>query len=68
VDILGDASAETYAKAVEIVSRDENNDGLLVILSPQAVTEPNETAARLQTFAKLRGKPILASWIGGLPS
>ena len=66
VDILGDASAETYAKAVEIVSRDENNDGLLVILSPQAVTEPNETARRLQTFAKLRGKPILASWIGGV--
>jgi acetyltransferase len=66
VDILGDASPETYAKAVEIVSRDENNDGLLVILSPQAVTEPNETAERLRAFAKLKGKPILASWIGGV--
>ncbi len=42
VDILGDASPETYARAVEIVSRDENNDGLLVILSPQAVTEPTQ--------------------------
>ena len=66
VDILGDASPETYARAVEIVSRDENNDGLLVILSPQAVTEPNETADRLRAFAKLKHKPILASWIGGV--
>jgi len=66
VDILGDASPETYAKAVEIVSRDENNDGLLVILSPQAVTEPSKTAERLHAFAKLKGKPILASWIGGI--
>lgn len=66
VDILGDASPATYARAVETVARDENNDGLLVILSPQAVTEPNETAERLRAFAKLRGKPILASWIGGI--
>jgi acetyltransferase len=66
VDILGDASPETYAKAVEIVEGDENNDGLLVILAPQAVTEPSETAERLRVFAKLKTKPILASWIGGI--
>jgi acetyltransferase len=66
VDILGDASPETYAKTVEIVARDENNDGLLVILSPQSVTEPTETAERLCAFAKLRAKPVLASWIGGV--
>lgn len=66
VDLLGDASPDTYAKAVEIVARDENNDGLLVILSPQAVTESTETAKGLRSFAKLHGKPILASWIGGV--
>ena len=66
VDILGDSSPEAYAKAVEIVAHDENNDGLLVILSPQAVTEPSETAERLRAFGKLKGKPILASWIGGI--
>ena len=38
VDILGDANAERYQKAVEIVARDENNDGLLAILTPQAMT------------------------------
>jgi acetyltransferase len=66
VDLLGDASPDTYAKAVEIVTRDENNDGLLVILSPQAVTESTETSKGLRSFAKLHGKPILASWIGGV--
>jgi acetyltransferase len=65
IDILGDASADTYAKAVEIVARDENNEGLLVILAPQAVTEPSSTAERLRSFARLKNKPILASWIGG---
>jgi acetyltransferase len=66
VDILGDASPATYAKAVEIVARDESNDGLLVILSPQAVTEPRKTAERLRELAKIKSKPILASWIGGV--
>jgi acetyltransferase len=65
VDILGDASPERYAKAVEIVTRDPNSDGLLVVLSPQAVTDPTRTAEQLKPFARLDGKPILASWMGG---
>ena len=65
VDVLGDASAERYRKAVEIVSRDPNNDGVLVILAPQAMTNPTQTAHQLKDYAKLEGKPILASWMGG---
>ena len=42
------------------------NDGVLVILSPQAVTQPTQTAERLRPFAKLKVKPVLASWIGGV--
>src|SRR5579883_209708 len=61
VDVLGDASAERYRKAVEIVSHDPNNDGVLVILAPQAMTDPTQTAEQLKDFAKLNGKPILAS-------
>ena len=52
IDILGDASPETYAKAVEIVARDENNDGLLVILSPQAVTEPTRNRRAVARVCK----------------
>jgi acyl-CoA synthetase (NDP forming) len=54
-----------YAKALEIVSKDPNNDGVLVILTPQAMTEPTATAEQLKRFAKFNGKPILASWMGG---
>lgn len=65
VDVIGDADAERYARAVEIVAHDPENDGLLVVLTPQAVTPPTEIANRLTAFAKLEGKPILASFLGG---
>jgi acetyltransferase len=65
VDILGDADADRYQKAVDIVARDQNNDGLLAILTPQAVTESSATAEKLRSFGKLKTKPFLASWIGG---
>src|SRR3954470_4757297 len=37
VDVLGDAGADRYAQALEIVARDAGSDGLLVILTPQAM-------------------------------
>lgn len=65
VDLIGDADAERYVQAVEIVARDPGNDGVLVVLTPQAVTAPTEIAVKLRSFAKLKGKPILASFMGG---
>ncbi|MBV8606508.1 MAG: bifunctional acetate--CoA ligase family protein/GNAT family N-acetyltransferase [Singulisphaera sp.] len=65
VDILGDAEPDRYARALEIAAKDPNTDGLLVVLSPQAMTDPTQTAERLKGFAKVDGKPILASWMGG---
>ncbi|MHB8523524.1 MAG: bifunctional acetate--CoA ligase family protein/GNAT family N-acetyltransferase [Limisphaerales bacterium] len=65
IDILGDAGPERYAKAVEIAAADPQSDGLLVILTPQAMTEPTGTAEQLKPFAHLEDKPILASWMGG---
>jgi acetyltransferase len=64
VDVLGDADPARYAKTVEIVSRDPNTDGLLVILTPQAMTDPLGTAEALQPFAHT-GRPLLTSWMGG---
>ncbi len=63
VDILGDASAETYAKAIEIAAQDPNADGILVILTPQDMTDSKGTAEKLKPFAHL-DRPILASWMG----
>jgi acetyltransferase len=65
VDILGDASADVYAKTLEIAGRDPNSDGLLVILTPQAMTDCTGTAEKLKAFGQIEGKPVLASWMGG---
>ncbi len=65
IDVLGDASAERYAKSLEIAAHDPNSDGLLVILTPQSVTDPTGTAQALRPYAKIEGKPVLASWMGG---
>jgi acetyltransferase len=65
VDVLGDADPERFAKAVQAVAKDPGNDGLLVILTPQAMTDPTETAKQVAAFAKLDDRPILASWMGG---
>ena len=64
VDIIGDAKPELYAKAVEIAAKDPNTDGLLVILTPQAMTDPTATAEWLKPYAQIDGKPIIASWMG----
>jgi acetyltransferase len=65
VDVLGDASADVYAKTLEIAGRDPNSDGLLVILTPQAMTDCTGTAEKLKAFGHIEGKPVLASWMGG---
>jgi acetyltransferase len=64
VDVLGDATADRFVKAVEIVSADSNNDGILVIVTPQAMTDTAAIAEGLRAFKKIPGKPILASWMG----
>ncbi|MEJ7638808.1 MAG: acetate--CoA ligase family protein [Singulisphaera sp.] len=63
--MLGDADPGRYAKALEVAARDPNTDGLLVVLTPQAMTDPTQTAEGLKGYAHLEGKPVLASWMGG---
>jgi acetyltransferase len=65
IDVLGDAGPERYARAVEIAANDPDSDGLLIILTPQAMTDPTQTAEQLRPFARIDGKPVLASWMGG---
>ena len=65
VDILGDAEPERYAKSLEIAAKDVGIDGMLVILTPQDMTNPTQIAEKLKPYAKGLGKPVLASWMGG---
>ncbi len=66
IDVLGDASADTYAKTVEIAAADPHSDGILVILTPQDMTDSVGTAEKLKEFKQKThfDKPILASWMG----
>ena len=64
VDIIGDAKPELYAKSLEIAANDPNTDGILVILTPQAMTDPTATADCLKPFAHIPNKPVIASWMG----
>jgi len=65
VDILGDASPDRYAKTLEVAAQDPNSNGLLVILTPQDMTDATRSADALVQAAKNQSKPILASWMGG---
>lgn len=67
VDVLGDADASRFGRSFEVSAKDANTDGLLVILTPQAMTDATETAQQLalQKAGTSTGKPVLASWMGG---
>ena len=65
VDILGDAEPERYAKSLEIAAKDPAIEGMLVVLTPQDMTNPTQIAEKLKPYANGLGKPVLASWMGG---
>jgi acetyltransferase len=70
IDVLGDAGPDRYQEAVELMADNPDSDGLLVILTPQAMTRPTQTAQMLKRMYTRstrypHNKPILASWMGG---
>ena len=65
IDVLGDAGPDRYRRAIEIALGDANVDALLVILTPQAMTNPTEVAKELIKMENKHKKTILASWMGG---
>lgn len=65
VDVLGDAKSKLVSKAVQIVLEDKNVDALLVIITPQAMTNPTAAAKEICLLAEHAQKPILAAWLGG---
>ncbi|MCF7920752.1 MAG: acetate--CoA ligase family protein [Candidatus Cloacimonetes bacterium] len=64
VDVIGDARPVDYENAVEACLKDKGVDGVLVILTPQSMTNPTETAFRITQVAKKSNKTLLASWMG----
>jgi acetyltransferase len=65
VDIIGDAQADRYQHAVRACLEDPNVDGVLTILTPQAMTKPLDAANIVIELSNQFSKPLLSSWMGG---
>jgi acetyltransferase len=64
VDVLGDARSDRYVFAIQKVAEDPNVDGVMVILTPQAMTEVELTAQSICEVANQTDKPVLACFMG----
>ncbi|MFN0263791.1 GNAT family N-acetyltransferase [Tepidamorphus sp. 3E244] len=65
VDILGDARPEVFKAAVTACMADKAFDGVLVMLTPQAMTAASDAArALIEAVGPSAKKPVLACWMG----
>jgi acetyltransferase len=64
VDVIGDADAARYTAAVQACLSDRQIDGVLVVLTPQAMTAPTDVARAVADCARSSGKPLFAAWMG----
>ena len=64
IDVIGDAGAQRYHDAIEACLADPGVDGVLTMLTPQAMTKPAEAAQAVIDVAKQSNKPVLSCWMG----
>ncbi|HVT62187.1 MAG TPA: CoA-binding protein, partial [Legionellaceae bacterium] len=64
IDIIGDATPKRYHDVIKIFANDTSIDGLLIILTPVAMTDPLLVAKQIISDAKKSKKPILVCWMG----
>jgi acetyltransferase len=64
VDVLGDAGSDRFEHAISACLDDDGVDGLLAMLTPQAMTDVSGTARITAGLAGQAGKPVLACWMG----
>ncbi|MBC7333219.1 MAG: acetate--CoA ligase [Actinobacteria bacterium] len=67
VDVLGDALADRYRKTLEVIFQDKNVDAIVVLLTPQAMTQPYETAKAIVEVVRTTARkiPVLTCFMGG---
>ncbi|GAB4180509.1 MAG: GNAT family N-acetyltransferase [Rhodocyclaceae bacterium] len=64
VDVIGDADPARYRETLDAVMADEGVDGVLTILTPQAMSEPDEAASAVIEVASKTDKPLVTCWMG----
>jgi len=65
IDILGDAKSDRYELAIKTVLEEKDTDSVLVILTPQLITEIEATAQKIVEISKTESKPIFSCFLGG---
>ena len=67
IDVLGDARADRYKKTLEVVINDNNVNAIVVLLTPQAMTQPLKTAKAIAEVLNKNSRsiPVVTSFIGG---
>lgn len=65
VDVLGDALSDRYQEAIADVLAEKGVDALVVILTPQVMTEIEATANLIGKLSAKYGKPVVCSFMGG---
>jgi acetyltransferase len=64
LDILGDADPARYGAALQACIDDDHVDGVLAILTPQAMTDPTQAARTVIEVARQSDKPLVTCWMG----
>jgi acetyltransferase len=65
IDILGDASPERYRKVVQVCLDAPEVNGLLIMLTPQMMTDPEGVSNSISAVLQGRHYPVFTSWMGG---
>lgn len=65
IDVLGDALSDRFARVITTIVQDDNVDSILVVLTPQLMTEVEKTAKVIGDISKSSPKPIYCAFVGG---
>ncbi len=66
VDVIGDATSERYEAAVDILLKAAHVDAVVVILTPQSMTDVLDTAKAIRRVIEETDKPVICSFMGGI--
>ncbi|MDR0307132.1 MAG: acetate--CoA ligase family protein [Chitinispirillales bacterium] len=64
VDVLGDATSDMYGKAMDIIIESPSVDSMIVVLTPQKMTDEDNVALKIVELSKKYNKPIFACFMG----
>ncbi|HEX5689036.1 MAG TPA: acetate--CoA ligase family protein, partial [Roseiflexaceae bacterium] len=64
IDVIGDAKTDRYEIALRAALADPNVDGVIVLFTPQAGSEPVETAQAIARLSADQSKPVVTSYMG----